>query len=114
MKKQHTEDNPVSGPSKTNKHNQDQFHKPDIISKYKESTLKEKHNTETKPMEHSESMAQKEVPIIKNVVIKDELMDADEPQSDLSFTSQSREYLERRLKIEEEVTFVSFFFTPFS
>ena len=54
-------------------------------------------------MEHGESSTQEQAPVIK----EDELMDTDEPESKLSFSSQSREYLERRLKIEEEVTFVS-------
>lgn len=100
IKKQHTEDNPVSGPSKTNKHNQE-FYKPDIIQKYKESTVQQIKIIEPNAIEHVESLSQEQ-----ETVIKEEKMDVDVKKSELSFSSQSREHLERRLRIEEEVTFL--------
>lgn len=105
IKKHQTENNPVSGPSITNKYNQDQSHKPDIIDKFKESIAQQNTqcNTEIKPIDHGETASQKQ----EVESIKEELMDTDESKRNLSFSSESRQYLERRLKIEEEVTFVS-------
>ncbi|CAH0694121.1 unnamed protein product [Spodoptera exigua] len=93
-------DEPHSGTSDMHKLNTEQYHKPDIIEKFKESVLQESKKEETKVMEQESSEEQ------VTATNKEELMDVDEKKSNLSFSSQSREYLERRLKIEEEVTFL--------
>ncbi|KAJ8716097.1 hypothetical protein PYW08_013382 [Mythimna loreyi] len=102
VKKQQIDDFAVSGPSTTNKHHQDQFHKPDIIDKIKETALQQKNKVEFK----AESMSQEVESSSPEPSIKEEPMDIDVKKTDLSFSAQSREYLERRLKIEEEVFFL--------
>lgn len=105
IEEQKTEDHPVSGPSQINKHSQDKYHVPDIIMKYKETTLQQKQIEQSKGIELGEgstpTLEQQEIAVSK------EIIETDTEKSTVSFSSQSREYLERRLKIEEEVTFVS-------
>lgn len=80
----------------------DKYHKPDIIEKFKENIQQENKKKETKVTEQESSSGEH-----VTGTDKEELMDVDVQKSNVSFSSQSREYLERRLKIEDEVTFVS-------
>ncbi|XP_021181445.3 tether containing UBX domain for GLUT4 [Helicoverpa armigera] len=95
------EDNPVSGPSNINKQDPHPARQPDILAKYKESTIQQKKNAESKAIEHVESP-----PPEQKTPAKEELMEVDNQQSNTSINSQTREHFERRLKIEEEVTFL--------
>ncbi|XP_026730511.1 tether containing UBX domain for GLUT4 isoform X2 [Trichoplusia ni] len=95
------EDHP--GPSEFN--TQNQFKHQDPISKFKETTLQQKQIEQRKLNEIDESSTEK-METQQGPVNQDEPMDTDTDKSQQSFTSQVRQNLERRLKIEEEVTFL--------
>ncbi|KAJ8713500.1 hypothetical protein PYW07_013870 [Mythimna separata] len=105
IKTQQTEDYAVSGPSTATWQHQDQFQKPDIIDIIKETAIQQKN----KELESNEKKIEFKVESSSQEVeppVKEEPMDVEVKKSDESFSSKSREYLERRLKIEEEVTFL--------
>lgn len=92
------------GPSELNTHNQ--FRHQDPIAKFKETTLQQKQIEQQKLNEKDESSTENIETHLGPSVIEDEPMDTDTDKSQQSFTSQARQNLERRLRIEEEVTFV--------
>ncbi|CAH0584307.1 unnamed protein product [Chrysodeixis includens] len=103
VQEQKSEDHP--GPSEFNTQNQIKHQDP--ISKLRQTTLQNKEIELRKLNEKVENVTENIETHPPGIgTIKDELMDTDTDKSRESFTSHARENLERRLKIEEEVTFL--------
>ncbi|XP_075979255.1 tether containing UBX domain for GLUT4 [Anticarsia gemmatalis] len=92
----------ISGATTGDSHTKhDKPHQPDILSKFKEDARQMNKAIEEKPMEQGESSSQEP----EQKVIQ-EAMELDCDSSTTSVTAPTQENLERRLKIEEEVTFL--------